>query len=217
MSHCVNCRHEFETGKRIPEICPKCGTNLSDAGNEQQWTAVARVTNLAEVGYFADLLHARDIATDIHQHNEFSASDGSWSMTFILRVPRHAAADAASALKLDLRSGGTGPLATVGYDEPPLQRRSAMGALKPFVFLLMAGGMVYCAGRGLSVRAPKPVRSGDQLWRSLSESAEPLQTQSPPGEPFRRLRFDPLSKRFLLEEDFDGDGKVDLQREFVAP
>ena len=206
-------------------VCPECQRELPAApADDPAWAPVARLTNLAEVGFFADIVEGGGIGTNVLQHNEFSALDGRWETVFVLRVPRDEARHAAQLLRdeaSDRRESAANRNAfdTLGADTG----RPASGG--PFwtramlmVFVLIVGGIAYFAVRGTTF-----IRSGtgsaEALMRALSDSDQPLTLETPPdgAGAARRLRYLPESRTILLEYARDGDGRWDRQQPFRVP
>ena len=233
MTRCPQCRHELSPVQPPPPICPRCGADLSPDDAAYPWVSVARLTDLAEVGYFADLIEADGVSTHIIQHNEFSALDGSSQTVFLLQVPSQDSSATVEKIKRELqqtdsvedqpetppRAGFLEPRPPVDFSVPPPADfpetpTGGVSVWRPVVLVLMAGGLVYLAGRAGLDRPKRPVPSGQPLWKVLSESNAPLVEQAPSGQPTRRLRHDAASGTIILEVDLDGDGHFDWERHF---
>jgi hypothetical protein len=230
MTHCPQCRYEIRSHRDAALYCPKCGTQLPEAGETPAWTPIARVANLAEVGFLADVLEGHDIVTHIHHHNQFNAVDGAWHTSFALQVPQQHAASAAEILRRELKTGGVAEDAghyenndferedfeSEEFESDDLYERpvSSGGMWKPVLVVLVAGGLAYWAGRSTPERPPVPPPRTDSLSRALSETDRPLVSDSAVDHPQRRLQYDAASHRVVLDEDLDGDGLFDRQRQF---
>ena len=213
MTRCLRCDYALPLEGPRPQFCPHCGGDWTDEAAPADWVPIARITNLAEVGYFADRLDAMNVETDIVQHDEFSAVDGSWSSRFILRVrPEHTAA-ATELLRREM-GGARRQWAGENDPDPAAKPLASAASWTPLVLVLMAGGLAYCAGRNSALPWTAHVDAASSLSAALCESTAPLTSSPAPGQPGRRLRFDPASHSVLLEEDFDGDGSYERRRQF---
>lgn len=213
MTNCPKCRYQWPPHQAAASACPRCGCELST----DDWTAnvaIARLTNLAEIGFFADTLEGDGIATNVVQHDEFSALDGSWHSIYILQVPRRDAAAATQRLKDEL-AALEGQQSWDAPEEDGSQRAAAAGSIwKPVVLVLVASGMAYFAGRSGFQQPPRFVPAKDSLSQALGETTVPLATERVAGRHWRQLRYDEPTRSIVLEEDFDGDGQFDRLRQF---
>jgi hypothetical protein len=62
-------------------VCPYCADELPRQSTDQ-WTDVARVTNLAEAGFLSDELIGLGIDARIYQLEEFSAVTDRWATVY---------------------------------------------------------------------------------------------------------------------------------------
>ena len=214
MPSCQHCRFEFPAHQTPTSTCPRCGQALAESEVGQDWTSIARLTNLAEVGYFADALETRGMPTKVRQHNEYSALDGTWRSTFILQVPQTDGVAAAELIEHELAQSADEAedwdLARAAGDSGPPSFPAA--PWKSLAMVLVASGLAYCAGHSGADQLPP--RLQPSLWQALRESSSPLVTNGPPGTPRQRISFDPATGSILLEDDFDGDGRFDRLRQF---
>jgi hypothetical protein len=70
------------------ETSPK---HLEDPPSENSdqsssWVSIARLSNLAEAGYFESILTAAEIGSRSFEHDEFDAISGCWQTAYILQV-----------------------------------------------------------------------------------------------------------------------------------
>lgn len=220
MSKCNNCQHRFSVHAPLPAFCPRCGTEVS-AGGDSRWVSIARLTNLAEVGYFADTLEAEGITTQVRQHNEFSALHGTWQTVFVLQVPARHGSQAAQRLRRDVEQTAEEEAVAVGNHTSSgalLSEQHSVSSVaaiwKPVVFVLLAGGL-FCTtrqvDRGRPNRLPQDVTP---LWEALTETSRILTSDVRPGQPSSRLLTDPRSRTIWLQDDVDGDGRFDRVRCF---
>jgi hypothetical protein len=212
MKLCPHCRTEIAAASRDPFSCPGCGRRLV-AEEATRWTSIARLTNLAETGYFADLIQAEEVPTNIVQHSEFDAVDGAWRTIYLLQVPEDEAAAAAESLKRELALAEEEAGRSWPRDDAGAERRAAGGSWKPVVLILVAGGLAFYAGRFGVDRRPPPARPAqDELDRALGDLPPGVSFRSEDGGVRRRLTFDRDSRAVFLEEDFDQDGRWDRLR-----
>ena len=201
------------------KLCPHCHTEISPTPSEatdvdaSRWTSIARLTNLAETGYFADLIQADEVPTNIVQHSEFDAVDGSWRTIYLLQVPDDKAADAAESLKRELELAEEESGRSWHRDGGHAERRSGGASWKPVVLILVAGGLAFYAGRFGVDRRPPPARPAqDELDSALNDLPPGIEFQSDEGGVRRRLTFDRDNRALFLEEDIDRDGRWDRLR-----
>lgn len=200
MLHCRHCGQSFPERSNDDAYCPRCGGAEPAAAADQRWRPVARVLNLAEVGYLADLLEAEQIETFVREASDFCAVAGRWTTAYVLEVPPADRETAVSLLQAEIDAG----------DQERIEREtvsSGSGGLltlwTPLMVAVMAGGLAYCAGRGEV--EPRPTRD-ERLWQALSELEKPLVGPPHATQPARRLRYDPVAHTLVIEEDLDGDG-----------
>jgi hypothetical protein len=210
MKLCPHCRTEINVPRDASLRCPGCGRRLPDE-ELPRWTSIARLVNLAETGYFADLLQTNGVPTNVVHHSEFDAVDGAWRTIYLLQVPENASAEAAEALQREL---------ALGEEESEAWRRGTEGAArrgptsvwKPMVLILVAGGLAYCAGRS-GVDRPPPARpSHDEFWTAFGDLPAESVFNSQDGGVRRKLTVDRESRTVFLEEDYDADGTWDRLR-----
>lgn len=195
--------------------CPYCGETLPDKTTAPRLVSVARLTNLAEVGYFADLLAGEGIEAIVHQRDDFDAISARWEKTFVLQVDEERAEEAVAFLEQESRSAGGDEAGALDYD--PLDVAAGGASLwKPVVLALMAGGLAYWGSRGVLNHVPRadPGRGRPLLWEALAEIEGPLYTPGGAGRARYELRYDRQLGRLLLDEDINGDGRFDRQRAF---
>src|SRR5262245_29666 len=86
MVSCPDCRSPLPAWTEpIPEFCPRCGAELQPSDGER-WVAIARVTNLAELGFFEDLLLERGIESRLVDDDNFDALHGVWRGCYAIWV-----------------------------------------------------------------------------------------------------------------------------------
>ncbi|MCG8587337.1 MAG: hypothetical protein MI757_21740, partial [Pirellulales bacterium] len=216
--------------------CPSCGAALR-RDQTWDWAPVARLSNLADCGYFCDTLSQHGIESRLQEIDEFSALIGMWEPVFVLQVPRE---DAARATELingqleadpsmdqqpanehqhDLESSDVGnPWSVPGDRGWPDETGTDAGTpiWKSVALVLVAGGLAYGAGRvsGQREAHPTPPSNRDMLWQALSRPGETFVSEGPPGARKLRLRYDATTDRIQMDEDIDGDGRYDRRRTF---
>ncbi len=246
MIRCPQCGSEFEG---IPErrpgvsqadvvICPHCSAECSRDGGEPEGIAssmvpVARFTNLAELGFFEELLSDNHVEMAVREINEFDAIHGQWNRRYILSVHEedvsraaelmqnqmgaddaHLATGEAVAYAEAFTSGAWDSETSPTYDQ--LDNDLVLDPAKlwvPVALVVLSGGLALWA----MTSDPTPdVPQGKKLWDALSESNEPLQTLPGPGGETRRLKYDSRKRAFILQEDTDGDQRIDRERVFSS-
>jgi hypothetical protein len=222
MSQCGKCHHLFAADQAPPTLCPRCGAEQTTDDASRQWVSIARLTNLAEVGYFADVLESEGFTTRVRQHNEFSALDGSWRTLFIVQVPPDQGTEAAEHLRQTLEQTADetprpdakgffpGSL-SAGEEGSP----ASTSLWKPVVVVLIASGLFYGA-RHFDRQVPEKPRPGPSLWDVLTESDQVFTSNEAFGRANYRLVTDRRSRTVWLQEDTDGDGQMDRIRCFRA-
>ena len=215
MLRCVHCRRLLEASpEEMPPICPFCGRDPSTVDESSQWVPIARVTSLAEVGFFVERLEGESIESRVDELEDFDAVSGLWEKAFVIRVPQDHGQRAVSIFRSELSE--TSESEDDFGEAPAATDDEGRSVWIPLVLILVAGGLVYLAARG---RSPMPAekradRRQPTLWQALSESEEVFQTERRPGKEHRSLRYDKRRRVLRLDEDLDGDGRVDRRREF---
>lgn len=218
---CQYCRQQFTPSPwEEPVTCPHCGEELSGQSAADTLRTVARVSNLAEVGYFEEVLQAAGIETKILEHDDFNAVSGGWHRTYVLRVAPHQADEAVQLLERALD-------ATSDTDEADrikpanTQGRFATGG----IFALLAAGLLlllylgaddqrWLDGGHVGPADERAAGPSPALWRALAEESTPLSTPQEGKRSRRRLYYDEDRDVILLEEDHDGDSRIDRTRGF---
>ena len=196
-------------------LCPNCHQPLPDEAGEA-WVPIARLANLAEAGFMANLLADQHVPSRIRQVDDFSAVDGTWASIFILQVPDQDAQQAAERIRAELaKSPPDAPHQDAATREAGLADATVI-AWRPVAWVLVAGSLAYLAGYGVPGRRdrPGPPAARQTLWDEVSRIGIPLISQSPPGRPQFRLSFDAATDQFQLDEDHDGDGQFELRRRY---
>lgn len=241
MKRCPHCGSEFDgyPGQKqrgsLPDvlICPHCGQECprdeDDAGlAESSLVPIARFTNLAELGYFEEMLADHRIEMAVREVDEFNAIQGQWIRRYILSV---APEDAGPATELMQEQLGADDRRTEAMDATAVESGTsydhwdrgfdrdrhrdddfALDPAKlwvPVALVVLGGGLAIWA---LTADPTEDVPAGKMLWDALSESSAPLQSQPGPEGESRRLQFDPQTGNFILDEDTDGDRRFDRQR-----
>jgi hypothetical protein len=235
MTRCPHCRQEIE-------LSAGGSADLVEFP-DQDWVPVARLADAAEAAYFCDVLEQRDIAAFLVPSDQINALDGGWSTSYVIKVPANARqratdvlreevaeTDDAGSLRSDAFESGGRPSSarTANAGRSPAARSPVGDADATFagesmlpglwkgglVVGLLASGLAVMGLRGCDVRPgiadPTPA-SENPLCRALGETPGALvSTQG------RRLSYDATDDRFVLEEDFDGDGIYDRRREFLS-
>lgn len=216
MRRCPHCHRRIETSAiEPPSVCPHCGEELPSPEETREWSSVARLSNLAEVGYFDWLLQSYGIPARVHERDDFDAVDGGWHKAFVLQVPDGHALEASRVIEAELEQAATSDEAAGTADG---EEQDTQVLFWPLALILVAGGLVYLADRGALpfVRPAEPVTRRDTLWNAIKELPVPLVTDGAAGNRRRALYFDRQRQSFVLQDDIDGDGFFDRRREFNA-
>jgi len=212
MSQCPSCRRMRPLVDDDQGICPHCGHQSTTGATEPNWVPVARITNLADVGYFEDILAACDIESVVQERDDFDALAGSWQQAYVIRVREEQSAEALAAIRGQLDAVDT----MEGESAESARREDFPTFWKPLALMVVAVGMVYVATRD-GVRVAPAQRATDPrptLWDALAESTEPFATRGANGAARRRVYHDPKSGRIVVEEDIDHDGRFERRRDF---
>lgn len=212
--------------------CARCGADVRGADAER-WVPVARVTNLAELGYFEDRLLDAGIEPRLVDDDNFDALHGVWRGSYAIWVRAKDAAEAADLIETELESGDSEPAhrewtalaghaAAVSRATPAgsewmgTNRLGRNGSWPPLVACLIAGGLVYWGGHALVAALRQPAEAGrhSDLARVLQLLDRPLATDADDGGPRVVLRNDRARRSIWLEEDRDGDGRADARLQF---
>jgi hypothetical protein len=212
--------------------CPHCGKPLAEddfpavpasksvaPGGKSPggpWADVARVTNLAEVGYLAEVLENHGVAVQLERRDEFTGQNGNVFPWYVVRVPASEASRAAELLQQEVERTGADPTEDVedlAAPRVPLAPLLATGSSVwiSILAVLVVGGIAYGAGRGWFEFAGDGSRS---LWETLVETPGTLEYRSPPGAARREVRFEGDANRAVIDDDLDGDGRFDRRRVF---
>ena len=212
MIRCAHCQSVIEaTEEGPPPLCPNCGLDPAPNDGESDWVSIARFTGIAEVGYFADRLEMEKIDCRVEDRDDFDAISGHWDKTFVLRVPTPQSERALRAVRAELADS---PDANEVVNRIPAVDDESRTVWMPVMLMLMAGGLLYLAGRarGPAAAVERPNRDAPTLWRALSEGDEVFRSGHERDE--RTLRYDKRRGVFWLEEDTDGDGRIDRRRAY---
>jgi hypothetical protein len=188
---------------------------------------IARVTNLAELGYFEDRLLDAGIETRLMDDDNFDALHGVWRGSYAIWVRAGEASDAADLIEGELEPRDGEDAAERGASAfsrsasaspwwPNRTRTGRNGSWTPLVAFLLAGGLVSWGGYSLVTALRQPGEAGHRsdLSRVLESLDRPLAT--PPDEDGSRivLRSDRARRSIWLEEDLDRDGRADARHQF---
>lgn len=215
---CPQCSKTFEESKLDGSawLCPSCGA--ARAESDPAWVSVARVANLAEAGFLTDELIGLGIEAQIHQTHDFSALTDRWSTQYLIRVPADAARDAASRIREYLADDA-------GQDEESFRLLGGPQPLdqalwRPVALVVLAGVTSFVLGQRFSEQQngqdPNRRPQRNELQSAMAAIDRPFVTESAPGQPAHRLRFDRQRQAWLLDTDHDGDGRYDSREAFHA-
>lgn len=221
MYACPECAHEA-TDLSLPAgvcTCARCGAKFEQVDG-QAWIDVARVSNLAEAGFLTDELVGNDIEAQVHHTQEFSALTDNWKSSYLIRVPRAAARDAAARIRQHMAE------VEAEVESAPSVFRLMSGEQpiepllwKPVVLVLLAGVSSFVLGQRFSeVQGGKADRrhERDLLSTAVQAIDRPFVTENADGRIKHRLQFDGANRSWLLDTDRDGDGRYDSRQKFQA-
>ena len=181
------------------------------------WVTVAKLTNLAEVGYFADLLESGGFSTNVDRRDEFSAIDGSWTARYLLQVlPEHGlrAAELMKQQLVETDAYSTDDDNRWDRSDPHqanLARRSSI-VYRATMSILLIGVVLLVAERMSRSRIGVPTEDST-LWDAIKASRTEFRT-SEAANSDTRLLHDENSDSILLIDDLDRDGRFDRLRRY---
>lgn len=189
-----------------------------EAEEGEYGVAIARFQSGAEAGYFADeLTRETGIEADVLVRERFDAVHAIWTVDYILQVSPQHADEAPRALQSLVDA--TGDDAGEELTRPSVSDLPA-GVWVPLI-LTLAAGSIACFGIDHLDQRPRPPalvvgdgRKPPELWEILGATSGPWVQQLEGGHGLRRLTINPDSGTALLEEDHDGDGRIDREWEF---
>ncbi len=237
MNRCRHCGTEFEAfaeglpGASEPKaaLCPHCGSadplGESDSAEvNSSKVPIARFTNMAELGFFEEMLADNHIEMAVREVDEFNAAQGQWNRHYILSVDKEDSTRAAELMQGQLGTdepetseAAQSEERTTPQFDPALDRDEAELGLDPaklwvpVVLVMLAGGLTFWA---LTSKPANETPPENKLWEALGELNEPLESLPRPGGFSRRLRFDPDTGHIILEDDTNGDQHIDRYREY---
>ena len=214
---CPQCSLMLAETDKLPEVCTRCGADLSDLQKALDWIPIARISNLAEAGYLVDLLTDCNIASDITEENEFNAAAGAWYSLFVLRVAEEDADPARSALARG----------EYGEEESALEEQWQQVGTGGLVnsstqFLKWALLLIVIAGLATMIvnDNQQPVQPGqpadaESFHEFLAQHPGPWMFESESGVQ-SQLYFNAFQNYLIIKQDRDGDGTLEYQRTFQA-
>jgi hypothetical protein len=196
----------------------ECVAGIDDAEAGERGVAIARFQSGAEAGYFADeLTRQTGIEADVLVRERFDAVHAVWTVDYILQVSQPHVAEAVAALQSLVET--TGDDAADESTRPSVTDLPA-GVWVPLI-LTLAAGSIACFGIDHLDHRPRPAalvvgdrRNSPELWEILAATDGPWVQQLDGGRGTRRLKLNPDHRSAVLEEDHDGDGRIDREWEF---
>jgi hypothetical protein len=188
------------------------------AENEERGLAIARFQSGAEAGYFADeLTRETGIEADVLVREKFDAVHAVWTVDYILQVaPQHSQEATRALQSLVDATGDDAVEESTGRSVTDIPA----GVWVPLI-LTLAAGSIACFGIEHLDQRPRPPalvvgdgRKPPELWEILGATNGPWVQQLEGGPGVRRLTINPDHRSAVLEEDHDGDGRVDREWEF---
>lgn len=209
---CPECKLSLPASDQVPETCTRCGADLSALHEVQDWMPVARVANLAEAGFMADYLAAREIESDITQENEFNAAAGAWQSLFIVRVIQSEAKSAHAILTTGEYSEEES-LPNEGWDDLPTRDGASFSAqaFKLMLLLLIVAGVSYFV---VNFQRNKPQQDEPESFQQfLTRQPGPWIHHDESGVR-SELYYNASRDHLILKQDLDGDKVPEYQRTF---
>jgi hypothetical protein len=188
------------------------------AENEERGAAIARFQSGAEAGYFADeLTRETGIEADVLVREKFDAVHAVWTVDYILQVaPLHSQEATRALQSLVDATGDDAVEESTGRSVTDIPA----GVWVPLI-LTLAAGSIACFGIEHLDHRPRPPalvvgdgRKPPELWEILGATNGPWVQQLEGGRGVRRLIINPDHRSAVLEEDHDGDGRIDREWEF---
>ncbi|QDU47389.1 hypothetical protein Mal52_59190 [Symmachiella dynata] len=214
---CVSCHapvttHDAETAPSDLESHEE--TRNTSTGN---LVAVARFSNSAEAGYFADdLEHSAQIESRLIIQEQFDALTGRWRHDYVLQVDESQAENATAYLNARVSDSPEDeyeridPLTAL----PSTMPATGLNWIPILLTTLAAGSMAYWGVKKIEER-PQPPALGNQhpqrvddLWKAVVNADGPWIQQIGNGPGIRVMRAD-ANGRIVIQEDRDGDRQID--------
>jgi len=213
---CPHCSFAFDSPRqpRPRRTCPNCGDALTDEA-PNSWTAVARISNLAEAGFLADELMGRGIEARVHQVDDFNALYDRWTSAYLIQVPTADVERAAIQIQ-QYRDDDLRRMEADAPAEPATFSNHLMDPLfwRPLALVMLTGIAGFTLGQRLSGdRADRRPRS-DSLASAANQVGRPFVTEPVAGKARYRLSFDSRQQAWSLDTDRDNDGHYDSRQQF---
>ncbi len=180
---------------------------------------VARFCNSAEAGYFADdLEHSAQIDAKLTVQEHFDALTGRWRHDYVLLVDESQAQRAAAHMSSQVDESaeddhGIDPLEPLPDNMPAL----GLNWVPILLTTLAAGSIAYWGVKKVEERPRPPVlgdnhlpQRGDDLWTTVVNADGPWFQQIGDGPGMRVMRAE-AAGRIIIQEDHDGDRKIDRE------
>ena len=214
---CPQCSLMLAETDQPPEVCTRCGADLSDLQKALGWIPIARVSNLAEAGYLVDFLTDRNIASEITEENEFNAAAGAWYSSFVLRVAEEDADPARSSLASGEHGEEEGALdeqwQQVGTGG--LVNSSTQFLKWALLLLVIAGFVTMIVNDNQQPVQPGQPADAKSFHEFLAQHPGPWVFENESGVR-SQLYFNAFRNYLIIKQDLDGDGTLEYQRTFQA-
>lgn len=224
IARCPHCGEPYVAAEYVPHQRAAGGKAAANLPAEEPWESVARGTNLAEIGFLADLLEAHGIGTRVHHRDQFHGEQ--WHGHFELLVHQDRAGEARVVLRNEVEQfvadasddSLKDPAApgTVRQEGPghasAAQPRSVWPSL---VWAAAAVGVTCVVSQLAGERRPSPFPPNPASWQELAESS-PYWSAAAPHQRRQGLEIDADSRTIWFLEDRDGDGEVDGRRVWLS-
>jgi RNA polymerase subunit RPABC4/transcription elongation factor Spt4 len=202
---CIHCKVIIEAISSRFKFCPECGQpQLPDDNSD--WSQIARFSDLAEAGYFADELRSHGIVNRVVASSHLD-SDGTWRSQFQLLV-----LEAERDTARDWLTNHFAEHDELGWndDDEPERLPQTTKRLAGVLFII---GCSVSAGLMAGFQLRPPERKFVEFWEVIKSSPTFLSDPRLPG-PVRRLEVDEQRGVIRIRQDIDRDGVFDEQIEF---
>jgi len=233
MHRCPQCGRRL---RLVDDLCPDCSAPSESEFSQSDeaplsvddklsvahkpGVTIARLSNGAEAGYFADeLSRATGIEVEVVARERFDGVHAVWSIDYVLMAPHEGAERAAQMLQKLVDHSDDREDCTA--DESPGGETST--AVWAPLLLTLAAGSIACWGVERIDQRPRvrpaalvdrDPRQAPDLWHLLGATPGVWVQKSPDGKQTRELRLDPEHQTAVLREDQNGDGAFDREWEF---
>lgn len=216
MMYCPQCCRPMPEpqSSSAERICPQCA--VANEGESRDWASAARVTSLAEAGYLVSMLEGEGIEARLVELSSFDATGGAWGNHYLLQVVRHQVEQAKPLLQSEA-SEAEGEEA-YWQSRGEQEESDSRVVWRPVALMALAGmaTLWYGATQWAAQRPPRPPQNIADLAAAMDDVGQPFVVIDAQGNLVHRLTYQSRQQVWLLESDYNGDGRVDHLRRFDA-